>query len=585
MPVASGPVQSRSPLPTIPVAEIPLPEADPSAPTFASPSLSPLTPSPLVPSPDPVANAPLNPPLLVTSSLSATAPTISSKRWLKATAAITLGTSTLALGASSLGYRLLHFQVGGGVISGRLATIQSPADGTIQRFYARPGATVQPGQVLAQLAIAPPATDPQDLLQAQAEAQQLSQDRQQAQQMLQLLRSQQAQFDQQAQTWQRTKAAAVVAAAQSAPNQPIAPSPAQLRHTAQLSTAQLQEVAERQQSTINRLQRDLARQQSTIRRWAAALQAETAAAEAARLEHQRYKDLWQQGVVAQQKVEALHATWQAAQAKVEEAQANWEQARADQTYLTTELAAARKMPQQTARTPQPQATVASTQRPPQPDQSSTLTSPPITLPEWIKLQETQQDFEQAIQTQTAKLASLDTQWQQAKKRLAQARDRQATPQLLAVRAPIAGVVYRTNHDWGEQVSRPDRLLTLVDCQDLWAEVFVTANQASQIDEQAPVRVQLAGKTNTLLGRIDRLEAVGQLEHLRSQTAGPLPTVTPVLAREPLMRVIVRVPELPAQGKGQQLCGVGQATTMTFGTQLARQPLWQQLPVIGSILKW
>jgi membrane fusion protein, multidrug efflux system len=505
-----------------------------------------------------------------TASLVEPQPLNLASRWLKGTCAMTLGLVAVGLGGSSLSYRLTHLQAEGGVVSGRLVTLQAPQTGMLQNFYARTGVAVKQGQVLAQVAIAAPEANGPESNSVQAELQtrlqSLTMEHQQAQQMLKLLQSQHAQSTQRIQSWQQAQVLAMAAShpASSTVSPTVSPTTSPTVPRAPAS---------------DRAQFEIRRQQSLINRWTAAVRAQQAQAEAARLEHERYRDLWQQGVIALQKVESLKAEWIAAQAKVEEAQANLEEARLELGQLQAARQASRQAslqaPLQASHQPslQARATPAS----PLPlslAQPQGFTSADIK--DWLKVQESLQQSEQAIQTQTAKVASLHSQLQQVQQRLQKMQVSQSKPQVLDVRAPFAGVVYRTERDWGEQVNRPDRLLTLIDCQDLWTEVFVTANQASQIQSQQAVRVQLAGSNKTLLGKVERMESVSRLEQLRARTPGPLPTVTLSMERHPLTRVIVRLPSLPNQGNSQQLCSIGQAATLTFAQQswLPSWP-WQQ----------
>lgn len=62
-----------------------------------------------------------------------------------------LGIVAVGIGAASITYRLTHLTISNGMVNGRTVRLQAPVDGTLEDFYARPGAKVSAGQVLAQL--------------------------------------------------------------------------------------------------------------------------------------------------------------------------------------------------------------------------------------------------------------------------------------------------------------------------------------------------------------------------------------------------------------------------------------------------
>ena len=73
------------------------------------------------------------------------------RRGLAGLAYVSIGVLAAGAGLASISYRLTHMTVKGGLINGRAVRIQAPVNGKIQDFYARPGARVQAGQVLARL--------------------------------------------------------------------------------------------------------------------------------------------------------------------------------------------------------------------------------------------------------------------------------------------------------------------------------------------------------------------------------------------------------------------------------------------------
>ena len=72
-------------------------------------------------------------------------------RGLVGLAYVSLGVLAAGAGLASISYRLTHMTIEGGLVNGRTVRIQAPVDGRIRDFYARPGARVRAGQVLAQI--------------------------------------------------------------------------------------------------------------------------------------------------------------------------------------------------------------------------------------------------------------------------------------------------------------------------------------------------------------------------------------------------------------------------------------------------
>ena len=78
-----------------------------------------------------------------------------SKRWsifLTAASFIGLGIAVSAVVAGTIAYRSTHV-VDYGMVNSRVIRIRSPIDGTLNTFYAKPGAQVEAGQVLATVGI------------------------------------------------------------------------------------------------------------------------------------------------------------------------------------------------------------------------------------------------------------------------------------------------------------------------------------------------------------------------------------------------------------------------------------------------
>ncbi|MBD1860375.1 MULTISPECIES: HlyD family secretion protein [Trichocoleus] len=385
-----------------------------------------------------------------------------------------LGGAAIAFGLSSVTYRLTHATVDGGLISGRTVRLRAPIDGKLKAFYARPGAPVKSGQILARLEST--AQVEQNLLQLQGEVQ--------------------------------TKTAQLVAAKQSL-----------VFLQQQLSSLEIQD------KTLQRVNTGLSAKEVTHQQ--AAVEAAMAKEKAARLDYQRYQQLLQEGAISRQKVDQLEFIWKSAEAEVKQAQAELSSAQASLGALQDGVALT------------PGATLA--------DQRMNLM--------------------RSVQGQAAQIETLEAELDSSQKQLKKAQAEFSDRQDIEISAPFTGVVYSTEHDQGEQVNRPDTLITLLDCNDLWVETLVSTQQANQIDSTKPVRVQLAGAEDTFVGEVELIEAVNRAELAKDQAQALVPAVASNLVGQPLAKVTVRIPPAPQQSQTNQFCGVGQSARMTFGTKL------------------
>lgn len=385
-----------------------------------------------------------------------------------------LGTAAIAFGLSSISYRLTHATVDGGLISGRTVRLRAPIDGKIQAFYARPGAPVKSGQILAR--IESTAQAEQNLLQLQGEVQTKQAKLEAAQQSLGFLQQ-------------------------------------------QLGSLEIQD------KTLQTVNTGLSAKEVTHQQ--AAVEAAMAKENAARLDYQRYQQLLAEGAISRQKVEQLEFIWKSAEAEVKQAQAELSAAQASLSALQDGVALT------------PGATLA--------DQRMNLM--------------------RSIQDQTTQIATLKTELTSSQAQLKKAQAEYSDRRDIEISAPFTGVVYSTEHDQGEQVNRPDTLITLLDCNDLWVETLVSAQQANQIDSSKPVRVQLTGAQDTFVGEIELIEAVNRAELAKDQAQALVPAVGSHLIGQPLAKVTVRIPPPPQQAETNQFCGVGQSARLTFGTKL------------------
>ncbi len=288
---------------------------------------------------------------------------------------------------------------------------------------------------------------------------------------------------------------------------------------------QLQEL-EGQNRAVQSVDTTLQTKQVTERQ--AAVEAAIAKTKAADMELNRYRSLAAAGVISRQRVDQAELAVAASNAEVKQAQAALAAA---QTSLK---AASQGISSQTPK---------------------------------INLLEQQRRLQQAIQSQTALISTLTTQLQNRRQQQQQARGRQQGLKELTVSAPFSGVIYRTYQETGEQVNRGQPLVSLLDCQSVWVEAVVTADEAANIDLQQPVLVHLTGFAQPLEGRIDLIQPLGQSQigNLTpdSSVQAIAPVIPPSLSGQTVKRVTVRVPPPPQHTNPQEFCGVGQTTRLSF----------------------
>lgn len=424
---------------------------------------------------------------------------------------VSLGAAAVGIGFSSVFYRTTHLTVDGGVINGRLVELKAPISGEVIDYFPRQGVAVEAGQLLVR--IAPEVIDSQpqsQLLQPDSS----SQPRFQGEQRIVQLQG------------QIQSTTAELAAAN------------QTRGFLQQQLRQL-EGQDRALQTVN-----VSVASDEVATYQAELDGANAREESARIEYERYNQLYQEGAVSALRIDQLRADWKEAQAGVDEARAELESAR------TSLRATQNRVPV---------------------NGGATLQEQRRSLTKQIQEQATK------VSTLGAELTTLQTQLSQFRGiQTAQERDAnkpKATPTTPAPRinskteiaAPFAGVIYSTSADAGEQVSRPETLLTLLDCNDIWVETLVSAEQATRIDKDRPVRVQVVGQTETLVGEVELVKAVSRAELARDQAQAIIPAIPTELDAKPVARVVVRIPPIDQQADSYQLCGVGQLTRITFST--------------------
>ena len=442
------------------------------------------------------------------------------QRWVVGAGMLSLGAVAAALGATSIGYRLTHIVVDNGLINARIVRLQAPVSGDIKALYARPGTLVRTGQVLARINIERTPAEEQVRFGLQR-----SQD--------ELIRSQL----EQTQLSGELQANSVQLAS--------------ARQSLVFLRQQLQSV-DNQYTAVQGVDVEIAN--STVSQQQAATEAAQSKAASLRADYERYRQLQLEGAISAQKAEQLKYEWQSAQAEVARAKASLRSAQ-------TAMNAAKK---------------------------GVALRNQNNIGGAVSEQRTQ--ILQAIQAQTVLVNTLEAQVRNANNRLRQAQalyknrsllwgDRQqfvtqVQQQFQVLTAPFFGVVYSTEREQGEQVNQQEPVLTLLDCNDLWIETVVRADEANRIDPQKPVSVHLNGNSETVVGEIDLMQPISSIQGIEERTKltqvqALLPAISPTLVGQALMRVTVRIPPPPGHSQNQRFCGVGQSASLTFSKKSFR----------------
>ena len=252
-------------------------------------------------------------------------------------------------------------------------------------------------------------------------------------------------------------------------------------------------------------------------------------AKAAQIDYNRYASLAAEGGISQQKVAQIKAVWDGTQADVVKAKAAKVSAQASITALQQEA----------------------------PIDSLAATS---------SLQGQRINVMQSIQEQTAKFSTLSTEiiGKQAQLKVQQT-ETQNQLEKTQIKTPINGRVYQTTSDKGEQVSRSSPLMSIVDCQSRWVEVFIPASEVNKIDRSQPVYINPVGSSQQLSGTIESINGINP-DELKRQSQAVFPIVPSNSNGQVPARVVINFNNIEELSDVQNMCGVGQSLKITFSTQ-------------------
>ena len=252
-------------------------------------------------------------------------------------------------------------------------------------------------------------------------------------------------------------------------------------------------------------------------------------AKAAKIDYNRYASLASEGAISQQKVAQIKAVWDGTEADVVKANAAKVSAQASIIALEQEA----------------------------PIDSLAATS---------SLQGQRINVMQSIQEQTVKFSTLSTEimGKEAQLKVQQTETKNQLEEA-QIKTPINGRVYQTTSDKGEHVSRSSPLMSVVDCESRWVEVFIPASEVNRIDRSQPVQINPVGSSQQLSGTIESINGINP-DELKRQSQAVFPIVPSNSNGQVPARVVIKFKNIEELSNVQNMCGVGQSLKITFSTQ-------------------
>ncbi|MGL5083846.1 MAG: EAL domain-containing protein [Microcoleaceae cyanobacterium] len=510
-------------------------------------------------------------------------------RFFVGTAFVGASLAAVGIAATSILHRMTNMTVNQGVVNGRLVRLRSPINGNITEFYARPGAVVDANQVLARIERIPgdrelyEQSKPVTLMEFKSEPPKVEP-----------IKTDNTQY---------TRLEDLSYKAQ----QEIL----QLRGDLETKQGQLEAAERSKRSIASRLQEiqqeyqqrrtvEISVNATDVPQKQALLDQATAHAKFARSEYERFQALQIEGVAPAQRVDQLRAAWEAAQAEVtvakEALRASEVSFNATEAGLTANNKYSNALTQEASQLDQQLEQQSAT--------ANTLVTEVSNLEHQLVLAEnlynvrrTQMQAEKVnqeslrqeqvrVQQAQEKLHKEQLQLQQQAVSGQQQLQQQNQPPIeMQLTAPFSSIVYRTEREKGEIVNQSEAVLSLLDCNNLWVETVVSAEDASRIDLQQPVQVRLGSHSQILKGEVDLIQPMTKLspealpgtlgdidnQGRRMQVQALSPTIPAELMDEPfLKRVTVKIPPPPDHGQAQQLCGLGQVAHITFAKRSSSQ---------------
>jgi EAL domain-containing protein (putative c-di-GMP-specific phosphodiesterase class I)/multidrug resistance efflux pump len=504
------------------------------------------------------------------------------QRLFVGTACVGVGIAVIGGTVASVWHRMSHMVINHGVINGRLVRLQSPLYGNIKEFYARPGAMVKADQVLAQIQHIPdenklyeqpqltPALDlapelpefdnPLDDYRRYHKLEDLAQEAQQD-----IVR-----FEGQLQAKRNQLASA--------------------ESSKSSLEARLREI-EQEREQLKSVEVSVSATEIPQRQ--ADLDQAIAQENLARSEYERFRQLQVQGAVPAQRVDELQAAWETAKAEVQRAREELRAAEvthnATQSGVAVNLKYSNTLAQEAADLKQQiqhQAMLVSSLSAEVENAAQQLNiAEDLYNQRQSQMQQEQNNIDQVRQQkeqirqeqQRIRTEHAKQQQQQAIARQ-QANQPNFAPIETQIKAPFTSVVYKTEGEKGEIVNKSQPVVSLLDCNTLWVEAVVSAEDASRLDTTQPVHVRLSNKEGIFEGEIDLIQPISTIsasngfaeiekEGRRMQVQALSPTIPAELMKEPfLKRVTVKVPPNPNNAQPQQLCGLGQVAQLTFAKE-------------------
>lgn len=476
---------------------------------------------------------------------------------------VSLGLGAIALSAGAIAYRLTHWVSDDGIINTSTIRLRAPMDGVLSEFYARPGVRSLKHQVLAKIHRSPEVD--QTLLKLQGEVESKKVQLEGVQATIATLEQELHTLELQQQSWQAMD---------------------RQQLSVEVSQAQADlEVAEREaeqaglayrQATESQMDEGIIAQ-SSLMEAQATLDRAIAEEQAAAANYQRYQKLLQEGAISQEKTDQVKLTWESAIAQVKTDQAAVNRAekvlQVSQTRITTHLEQLQLSYQAAqAKVTQAQAQLEAVQNRFKGIPAPELRETARLSPNYSSVLHQARQLRQDLQTYIKQANLLTVELNNAQQQLKDIQAAYTNGKDLEIKAPIAGVIYQTEREAGEQVKKDESLLTILDCNQLWVETFVPAKKAIHINPQTPVLVKLTGSDRPILGEIELMQGMGNsltesdTANL-SQTQAISPVIPSHLSGKPVVRITVRISPQPEwehpMHSQKQFCGVNTPAQLTF----------------------
>ena len=180
------------------------------------------------------------------------------------------------------------------------------------------------------------------------------------------------------------------------------------------------------------------------------------------------------------------------------------------------------------------------------------------------------NLEQQIVNQKVAINLLDKELTNLQETLTNTKANSVNNQIIPIKAPISGAVYKINYTAGELIPLGKEIATLIDCQNLWVEAIVESKVAAKINLHKDVSVQLEEQKSLIPGKINVIENLSDRDQITKPKSLDLDSTIPVNNNnndddneESLSRVIINVDFSTSELMLQKFCNVGSTAKISI----------------------